>query len=145
MNNKNKHKTEKNIFFKFCFTTQFCLILSVCVLFVFCLFLSFYNFLIFLIISPLVALFSIYSIFILVNYKKEQGLLVERLISEFVTDSEHDFEKFPMPVLACLKDGVILWTNCCFKDTINCGDDSYVGLNFLDMVNEPLDDFCKTN
>lgn len=141
MCSRNKHKTGKNIFFKFCFTNQFCLILSVCVLFGFCLFLYFYNFLMFLIISPLVALFSIYSIFILVNYKKEQGLLVERLISEFVTDSEYDFEKFPMPVLACLRDGVILWTNCCFKDTINC-DDGCVGLNFLDMVKEPLDDFC---
>lgn len=143
MYNKNKHKSEKNIFLRFCFTTQFCLILSVCVLFVFSLFLAFYNFLIFLIVSPLVVLFSIYSVFILINYKKEQGLLVERLISEFVTGSEYDFENFPIPVLACLDDGVILWTNCCFKDTINLNGNSCVGLNFFDMVKEPLDDFCS--
>lgn len=143
MYNKNKHKSENNIFLKFCFTTQFCLILSVCVLFVFSLFLAFYNFLIFLFVSPFMVLFSIYSVFILVNYKKEQGLLVERLISEFVTDTEYDFENFPIPVLACSDDGVILWTNCCFKDTICLNDSGCVGLNFFDMVKEPLDDFCS--
>ncbi len=143
MCSKNKHKMRKNIFLKFCFTTQFYLIFSLCVLLVFCLFLFFYNFMIFLIVSPLAVLFSIYSIFILVNCKKEQGLLVERLVGEFITDSEYDFEKFPMPVLACLNDGIILWTNRCFNDTVNCGDDRYVGSSFLDMVKEPLDDFCS--
>lgn len=143
MYNKNRHKSEKNIFLKCCFTIQCYLILSVCVLFVFSLFLAFYNFIIFLVILPLVVLFSIYSIFILINYKKEQGLLVERLIGEFVTGSEYDFENFPMPVLACADDGVILWTNRCFKDTICLDNSSCVGLNFFDMVKEPLDDFCS--
>lgn len=140
---ENNCRTNENFSFKFFLKTKWCLLLFVSFLVAGCAFLAFYDQFVFFVFLPVAIFLTVYDIVVLINYDKEQNVLIARLLGEFVTDSECDFRDFPIPVLACSHDGIVLWINDCFDKNINKNNKYHRGLNFLDVIKEPLDDFCS--
>lgn len=118
------------------------IILLILILSAVCIVVAFFNIWSFLIVIPIVLVCDICGIFMSLNYKREQKVLIKRLLNEIGSGRRDNFCKFPIPVLACSVDGVILWYNECFEENVIDGKE-FIGTKFSDISKEPLNDFCS--
>lgn len=138
-------KARKNCFSDgFLFRLRFCFIFfSVLFLLLYCL-TYFYNLSFFLALLPFVLALYIFSVFTLIKFLNRKDEIIQQLFFDFKLDGENDFKKFPLPIIVCAEDGVVMWCNDYFLKNIS-PKKSYVGENFLGVLKKPLSFSCKNN
>ncbi len=127
---------------KFCFiffTVIFLLIFSL---------IYFYNFFIFAVLSPFVLSCYVYLSIVCLKFLRKKDLMFKQLFFDFKLKDKEDFEKFPVPLMACSKKGLILWYNNRFnriikKENFNIGKNffSYAKISAKDLKELKNKDF----
>lgn len=74
-------------------------------------------------------------------YKKQREMLY-RISSELQKSMQDPLYLFPIPVIACSKEGTILWYNDIFEKDVAKKVD-LIGTSFSQLSTEPMDDFCN--
>ena len=97
---------------------KFILIFFSIVFFALFLMLAFYRFSIFLILLPFVVILYSFGFSVLIEFLQKKDLIIKQLFFDFKLVENKDFEKFPVPIMICSKDGTIYWCNENFKKNI---------------------------
>ena len=114
---------------------KFILIFFSIVFFALFLMLAFYRFSIFLILLPFVVILYSFGFSVLIEFLQKKDLIIKQLFFDFKLVENKDFEKFPVPIMICSKDGTIYWCNENFKKNIK---KNFVGDKIEDVFKRPL-------
>ena len=90
----------------------------------------FYNFLLFIILFPFVLGCYVYLSFVCLQFLKKKDLMIKQLFFDFKLKNKEDFEKLPIPLMACSRNGLILWYNKRFSRIVKT-EKCNIGENFF--------------
>ena len=93
---------------KFLARVKFCFIFFTVIFLVIFSLIYFYNFFLFVVLSPFVLSCYVYLSIVCLKFLRKKDLMFKQLFFDFKLKDKEDFEKFPVPLMACSKKGLTL-------------------------------------
>ena len=103
--------------------------------------LFFYSSLVAVFVFLFLILVVFYGFLIFLEYRRRRQLFISQLLYNFEVKNKYSFYRFPLPVLACSSNEIVLWYNDKLKDNLNL-DFDLTGANFASLIKRPLHEFC---